>query len=878
MLKQILASAVLVTAVVGVGLSAPTFAREQTPRASASAQRATADKPVGKQAAVATKPPVTPAASHAPAATTMLAAEQTALVKQYCAGCHSERGKAGGLSLAAFDATKLEQHGETTEKMIRKLRAGMMPPSGARRPEAAVLTGLAAAFEGRMDRAAALKPNPGSRPFQRLNRAEYSNAVKDLLNVAVDVTAYLPPDTISHGFDNVADAQTFSPTLMDGYLRAASQISRLAVGDRQATATSTTFKIARAASQMRRVDGAPMGTRGGTSLVHTFPADGHYVFKTSLHYEPLGGLAGRNTMTAYGLTEQVEISVNGERVALFDLNTRMSETDPKNSLELQTPPVHVKAGPQRVTAAFIQRLDGPVDDLLMPLENTLADVSITFGITMLPHLRDFVVQGPLDVTGVSDTPSRLKIFSCRPTNAAEEESCAAEIVNQLATQAFRGAPTAADLQDALKFYEQGRKKGGFEPGIRLAVQSILMSPRFLFRLEEQPPSLGFGAPRRSSSSAGGPAGIRAATGAPVARTLRDGVVTYRIGDEDLASRLSFFLWGTVPDTELVRAASIGSLRTSAGLEKQVRRMLADKRAEAMATRFGSQWLRLQDLDKISPDYLLYPQYDDTLARAMKRETELFFDSIVREDRQVTELLTADYSFVNERLAKHYGIPNVMGSAFQRVTLPAYRRGLLGQGSILTLTSVADRTSPVQRGKWVMEVLLASPPPPPPPNVPSLDDSVKVSDGGKMLSTRERMEEHRKNPACTSCHKVIDPLGLALENFDVTGAWRIKDNEVPVDVVGDLYDGTKMDGPAGLRDALLKHSDVFLTGFTESLMTYALGRRIEHTDMPTIRAIVREAGKSNNRMSAFVMGVVSSPAFKMGTTDSSKERRATDVAR
>ena len=837
MLKNTFASAALLAAV--VGLSATVDGRQAAKPAAP--QAAPTAKPVAVKAAAAR-----PAASHAPAAATMLPAEQTALVKQYCAGCHSERGKAGGLSLAAFDATRLDEHGETAEKMIRKLRAGMMPPSGARRPEPAVLTGLAAAFESRMDRAATLKPNPGSRPFQRLNRAEYGNAVRDLLNVDVDVTAYLPPDTISHGFDNVADAQTFSPTLMDGYLRAASQISRLAIGDRQASATSTTYKIARAASQMRRVDGAPMGTRGGTSVVHTFPADGHYVFKTSLHYEPLGGLAGRNTMTAYDLKEQVEVSVNGERVALFDLNTRMSETDPKNSLELATPPVHVKAGPQRVTAAFVQRLDGPVDDLLMPLENTLADVSITFGVTMLPHLRDFVVQGPLDVTGVSDTPSRLKVFTCRPTNAAEEESCAAEIVNKLATQAFRGAPTAADLQDAMKFYEQGRKKGGFEPGIRLAVQSILMSPRFLFRLEEQP------------------AGLRAAT--------------YRISDEDLASRLSFFLWGTVPDPELAKAAALGALRTPIGLEKQVRRMLADKRAEALSTRFGAQWLRLQDLDKIFPDYLLYPQYDDTLARAMRRETELFFDSIVREDRKVTDLLTADYSFVNERLAKHYGIPNVMGSAFQRVTLPPYRRGLLGQGSILTLTSVADRTSPVQRGKWVMEVLLASPPPPPPPNVPSLDDSVKASGGGKMLSTRERMEEHRKNPACTSCHKVIDPLGLALENFDVTGAWRIKDNEVPVDVVGDLYDGTKMDGPAGLRDALLKHSDVFLTGFTESLMTYALGRRIEYTDMPAIRTIVRTAGKHDGKMSAFVMGVVNSPAFKMGVADTGKERRATDVAR
>jgi hypothetical protein len=710
-----------------------------------------------------------------------------------------------------------------------------------------VINAMVASFESRMDRLAALNPNPGSRPFQRLNRAEYSNAVRDLLNVDIDVSTYLPPDTISHGFDNVADAQSFSPTLMDGYLRAASQISRLAIGDRTASASSVTYKIPRAASQMRRVDGAPMGTRGGTSVVHTFAADGHYVLKASLHYEPLGGLAGRNTMTAYDIKEQVEFSVNGERVALVDLNTRMSETDPKNGLELVTPPVHIKAGPQRVTAAFVQKLDGPVDDLLMPLENTLADVSITWGVTMLPHLRDFVVQGPLEVTGVSDTPSRLKVFSCRPTAKAEEESCATEIVKKLSTQAFRGAPTAADLQDALKFYEQGRAKGGFESGIRLAVQSILMSPRFLFRLEQQP------------------AGVRTAS--------------YRIADEDIASRLSFFLWGTVPDAELLRAASLGSLKTAAGVEKQVRRMLADRKSEALSTRFGSQWLRLQDLDKIFPDYLLYPQYDDTLAKAMKKETELFFDSIVREDRSLLDLITADYSFVNERLAIHYGIPNITGNAFQRVTLPPYRRGLLGQGSILTLTSVADRTSPVQRGKWVMEVLLASPPPPPPPNVPALDDTTKVHDGGKMLSTRERMEQHRANPSCTSCHRVIDPLGLALENFDVTGAYRIKDNEVPVDVVGDLYDGMKMDGPTGLRAALLKHQDMFLTGFTESMLTYALGRRVEYTDMPMIRAIVRDAGKKDNKFSAFVMGVVNSSAFKMGVVDTGKaERRATDVAR
>jgi mono/diheme cytochrome c family protein len=813
---------------------------------------------------VASHQPPAPAARPAgvaPATTAATAvAEQTALVKQYCVTCHNDRGKdrAGSLTLASFDAANLEPHGEVAEKVIRKLRAGMMPPPGARRPDASVLIAMAASFEARLDKAAALNPNPGSRPFQRLNRVEYQNAVRDLLNVDVDVTAYLPPDTISHGFDNVADSQTFSPTLMDGYLRAASQISRLAVGDRQASATTATYKISRSTSQMRHIEGAPMGTRGGIAVTHTFPADGHYTFKMSLHYEPLGGLVGRTSMSSLNIPEQVEVSVDGQRVALFDLNTRMSETDPKNGLELVTPPVHVKAGPQKVAAAFIQRLDGPIDDLLMPLENTLADVSQGFGVTMLPHLRDFAVVGPSDVTGVSDTPSRLKVFSCRPTSAAEEESCAAEIVKKLSAQAFRGAPTAADLQDALNFYEQGRKKGGFEAGIRLALQSILMSPRFLFRLEQVP------------SLAGG-------SGAPEAGAATR-VTTYRITDDDLASRLSFFLWGTLPDAELLKAAATGALRTSSGTEKQVRRMLADKRSSALSTRFASQWLRLQDLDKIHPDYLLYPQYDDTLAAAMAMETELFFDSVVREDRSVLDLLTADYSFVNERLAIHYRIPNIIGSTFQRVPLPPERRGLLGHGSILTLTSVADRTSPVQRGKWVMEVLLGTPPPPPPPDVPTLDDSVKATEGGKMLSTRERMEMHRKNPSCNSCHRVIDPLGLALENFDVTGAWRIKDNEVPVDVVGDLYDGTRMEGPAGLRAALLNHSDMFLRSFTESLLTYAVGRRTEYTDMPAIRGIVRDAAKNQNRISSFILGVVNSPAFRMSTmSDPVSNRRATDVA-
>ncbi|MCU1384763.1 MAG: hypothetical protein JWL71_3460 [Acidobacteria bacterium] len=841
---KILAVAGVVTALFGAALSAQNTATPATSQTSPASTKMAAAK-------LATGP-----ARSANAATVLPIDAQNKLVAQNCASCHSEKMKAGQLVLAGFDAAAIGDHPDVAEKMIRKLRTGMMPPPGARRPDAATTKAFLDALEAKMDAAAALNPNPGWRPFQRLNRSEYQHAVKDLLGIDVDVNAFLPPDTISKGFDNVADVQAFSPTLMESYLRAASSISRLAVGDRGASATSVTYKIGRTGSQMRHVDGAPMGTRGGVSVVHTFAADGDYVVKVSLHNEPLGGVYGRTTMATMDIKEQIEVSVNGERAALLDLNVRMSETDPKNSLELKTPPIHIAAGPQRVSAAFIQRFDGPVDDLLVPLENTLADVNISFGVTALPHMRDMTILGPSAVTGVSDTISRRMVFTCRPTNAKEEETCAAEIVKGLTARAFRGAATPDDVQDAMSFYEKGRKTGDFESGVRMALQSVLMSPRFLFRLEQAP------------------AGVRTVKAS----------TTYRLSDQDLASRLSFFLWGTAPDADLLKAASGGTLRTPVGLERQVRRMLADRRSSALSTRFAGQWLRLQDLEKIHPDYLLFPQYDDTLAQSMQRETELFFDSIVREDRPVLDLLTADYSFVNERLAKHYNIANVTGSDFKRVQLPEYRRGLFGQGSILTLTSVADRTSPVQRGKWVMEVLLGTTPPPPPPNVPALDDT-KAAIGGKNLTTRERMEEHRKNPACTSCHKVIDPLGLALENFDATGAWRIKDNEVAIDSVGDLYDGTRMEGPAGLRQAILKHSDVFLLSFTENLMTYALGRRVEYTDMPAVRAIVRDAGKSNNRFSSFVLGVVDSAAFRMAkadnhllTTDAGEAKRSNSGSR
>jgi len=757
----------------------------------------------------------------------------TALVRQYCTGCHSERGKAGGLSLAAFDATKAVENAAVAEKMIRRLRAGMMPPVGARRPDETALASLADTLESTIDRAAAQQPSPGWRPFQRLNRAEYASAVRDLLAVDVEVSAYLPPDTISQGFDNVADAQSFSPALMEGYLRAASQVTALAVGDLDAAVAEAHYRVPKTASQMHRVDGAPLGTRGGISVVHTFPADGEYVFRMDLHGNADGFLYGG---PATG--EQLEVSIDGARKALLQIDPRMAEVT--TGLVLKTPSIHVTAGSHRVTAAFLQRFEGPVNDLIAPVDQTLADtqIGVAYGITTLPHLKDLTIVGPERVTGISDTASRRQIFSCRPIAPEQDIACASQIVRRLGTQAFRRPLSDGEFKGLMRFYEEGRTERNFEYGIATAVEAILASPQFVFRLE------------------------------PAASHDRTAAKTERIRDFELASRLSFFLWGTAPDEELLSLARKGRLAAPAAvnadaapLAKQVKRMLEDRKAEALSTRFAAQWLRLHDVDGMLPDAVLYPYYDHTLGESLIRETELFFDSLVREDRSVLDLLTADYSFVNERLARHYGIPNVTGNEFRRVTLPENRRGLLGQGSILVLTSVADRTSPVMRGKWVMEVLLGSPPPPPPPNVPALE-ATSGQANGKVLTVRERMEEHRKNPACASCHRVIDPLGLALENFDPTGRWRIKDNGFSVDASGVMYDGTKLDGPADLRNAVLKRKDVFLETFTESLMTYALGRRIEYTDMPAIRRIVHDAAKNDYRLSSFISGTVNSAAFQM----------------
>jgi len=784
------------------------------------------------------KPAIAPVASHSVG---LGPAAQSEFVSQYCATCHSERGKAGGLSLAGWDTKQAASERDVTEKMIHKLRAGMMPPAGAKRPAPGVMTQFVGALESRMDALAAADPDPGWRPFQRLNRAEYAREIKYLLGgLDVDVTAFLPADTISDGFDNVADVQTFSPTLMEGYLRAASRIAMLAIGDPESTATQATFKLPKTASQMERVEGAPPGTRGGISVEHIFPADGEYVFSMDFFAEPLGFLFGN---TAPG--EQIEVSVDGARLAVFDINPRMSEE--KTGLTVKSAPLSVKAGPHRVTAAFIQRFEGLINDLVAPIDHTMADteIGIAYGITTLPHLRSLSIIGPHTVTGVSDTPSRRAVFTCRPLSAADETVCATQIVRNLATQAFRRPVAEKDLARLMSFYERGRKDKHFEFGVTKALEAILASPQFLLRVEEQPARL---------TTAG-----------------------YRLADYELASRLSFFLWGTGPDAELLKVAGRGGLAAPGAMARQTKRMLAAPRADALATRFASQWLRLQDLERVIPDPILFPYSDQTLSLALKKETELFFESLVREDRSILDLLTADYTFVNERVARHYGIPNVTGPAFRRVAVPDERRGILGHGSVLTLTSIADRTSPVMRGKWVMEVLLGSPPPPPPPNVPALEETKGTADTGRVLSVRERMEQHRSNPACTSCHKVIDPLGLALEPFDATGKWRVKDGGTAVDPTGVLYDGTAINGPAGLRAALLRHQDAVLLSFTRSLMTYALGRRVEAADMPAVRRIIRGAQAQNYRMSAFINGIVQSSAFQMARTPATETSTTTTTA-
>ena len=773
--------------------------------------------------------------------------DENDVVEEYCVRCHSDRRLRGNLSLEMFDADRPEAMGEVAEKIVVKLRAGMMPPPGVARPEGDTLQALVASLEAKLDASAERSPNPGGRTFQRLNQTEYAASIRTLLGLQIDAADYLPPDTKSANFDNIADVQMLSPTLLDAYLNAAAEISRLAVGDPNATSTEAQYRVPRWASQTERAAGAPYGTRGGVSVVHNFPADGDYVFRFSFHHETTGTAVG-NGASALNTTpespEQVEVSIDGERVALVDIDRWMHVSNP-GGVEMRTEPISIPAGPHRVTAAFIQKAEGPVQDLIVPHDWSLASTAIagTYGIMSLPHMRDLVIVGPEHVTGVSDTPIRRAIFTCRPTTADEELPCAREIIERLGSQAFRRPLTDDDRDALLGFYEYGAQDGGFEIGVRTALEAMLASPHFVFRFEEAPGN------------------VRAAE-------------AYSISDEDLAVRLSYFLWGLPPDAELEELAARGDLSDEDVLEEQVRRMLADPRSEALGSRFAAQWLRLQDLDKVHPDVRLEPDFHQQLADAMLRETELFFTSVVSEDRPMFDLYTADYTYLNERLARHYGIEGVTGDDFRRVSYPedSMRRGVLGHASVLTLTSMAGRTSPVLRGKWVMEVIMGTPPPPPPPGVPTLEET-EAAEEGRVLTTRERMEIHRANPTCNACHRFMDPIGLSLDSYGVTGKWRIRDNGNSLDTRGDFYDGTPINNPAELQEALLSRPIPLVRTFTANLMAYALGRRVEYFDQPAIREIVREAEEQDYRMSAFFVGVVKSDAFRMQAVPTAAEDAA-----
>ncbi len=754
--------------------------------------------------------------------TSLDADDANQVIQRTCGGCHNDRRLRGNLSLESFDVATAGQNAETAERMIRKLRAGMMPPPGARRPGADTLVALVEQLEDVVDRYAASHPDPGSRSFQRLNQPEYEAAVKDLLGLDVDAGEWLPLDQKSANFDNIADAQPLSPTLLEAYLNAAAAISRMAVGDPQAAPTNVAYKIPEYVSQnpWDHVDGAPYGTRGGLVVDHAFPADGQYVLEMTF-------ASGENAPL-----EDVDVSIDGERVALLDY-TRMGEgADGRGSDPMFTDPIVVRAGQHKLAVTFVRRSDGPYEDLIRPHVWSMAGGgSGGPGITTLPHLRSVIVHGPTSVTGVSASPSRQKIFTCRPTAAPEEEPCARSILTRLATEAYRRPVSDDEVDGLMGFYRDGASQHGFEAGVRSALEAILSSPFFVLRFEPRPGDVKPGE-------------------------------SYALGDWAMASRLSFFLWGTPPDQQLMDAARSGHLHSASDIEREARRMLADPRSEALGTRFAAQWLRLQDLYKVHPDPNFFPNFDENLADAMHQETELFFNSLVREDRSVLDLFTADYTYVNERLARHYGIPGVSGPEFRRVTYPdGRRRGILGQGSVLVLTSLANRTSPVLRGKWVMEVLMGTPPPPPPPGVPALDETAGAK-AGHVLTTRERMEQHRKSPACSSCHSMMDPIGLALDNFDPTGKWRERENGSALDTRGDFYDGTPISSPAELGEVLLKRPLPLVRTFTENLMAYALGRRVEYYDQPTIRKIVKDAEGDGYRMSDLILGVVKSDAFRM----------------
>ena len=791
----------------------------------------------------------------APATSSSLATGDRAVVDKYCVTCHNQRLKTSGLALDAAELADVAAHADVWEKVIRKVEAGMMPPAGVPRPDDATKRALVSRLEAALDSAAKAKPNPGRPLVHRLNRAEYANAIRDLLAVNVDISSLLPPDDSSAGFDNNADVLGLSPVLLESYLTAAERISALAIGDPKTPPMGELFRVKQDESQDRHIEGLPLGTVGGLLIDTTLPLDGEYQFQVRLFRTNLG------TMRGLEYPHQLEISVNGARVHLAAFggdkeiaassdNPTITGDDVDGRFTVRVP---LKAGPAKIGVAFLEKTHALNTRRLQSYVRSSSD---TIDFSGYPHIDEVILTGPFKATGVGDTPSRRRIFVCQPKAAADEDGpasakaparsrrsspdveasedgCARTILTTLARRAYRGDVAKEDLQTLQEFYQRGRRDGGsFDAGIDLALRRLLASPKFLVRVERDPATV--------------PAGT-----------------AYRLSDLEAASRLSFFLWSSIPDDTLLDVAGKGGLRTPAGLEQQVRRMLADPKSQALVDNFIGQWLQLRNLRNKQPNSHEFPDFDDNLRTSLATEAELFFASIMREDRSVLDLMTADYTFVNERLARHYGIPNVYGTHFRRVTLKdETRRGLLGKGAVLMVTSHPHRTSPVLRGKWILENVLGAPPPPPPDVVPPFDEDAGAA---KPKSVRERMEQHRRNPACASCHRMIDPAGLALENFDAVGAWRTRDGGTrgaPVDASGQLVDGTQINGVVELRAALLRDPDVFVRTVTEKLMTYALGRGLTATDMPAVRTVVRDAARDQYRFSSVILEIVRSVPFQM----------------
>ena len=722
------------------------------------------------------------------------------VIDSYCLDCHNDVDRAGDLDLGGEHLAAPAAAAEVSEAVIRKLRTGMMPPAGEPRPDRRTLDTVAAWLETEVDAAGGQTPNPGAPALHRLNRAEYANAIRDLLGLEVDVATLLPADDAADGFDNIAGVLTVSPALIEGYVAAGMKLSRLAIGDLTMLPKTVVYRLPGGFNQAGHFDGLPLGTRGGMIVTHDFPLEAEYEFSIAAGGGGGGGFPGRGGGAPSATS--IALNFNGEPV----------DTPNPRRFRMRMP-----AGPVEIAAAVVDRSRG----------DGVTDYHSSRG--RPGGVSQIQIDGPFAATGAGDSPSRRRIFSCYPESPAVEQACAREILVSLASSAYREPLAASDpaIDFLFGFYERGRADAGFDGGIERALAMLLVNPRFLFRLETEPEDLAPGE-------------------------------VYRIRDFDLASRLSFFLWSSIPDAELVALAGEGRLSEPAVLREQVTRMLADPKAAALVDNFAGQWLQLRALEDVAPES---PDWDENLRRAMRRETELLFETIVAQNRPIIDLVDADYSFVDERLARHYGIDDVKGSYFRRVELApdSPRRGILGHGSLLTTTSVANRSSPVVRGAWILENLIGAPPPAPPAGVESNLDDAEVA---AVTSLRERLELHRGNPSCASCHSIMDPIGLALENFDLIGGWRTSDSGKPIDPVGVLVDGTEVTGPLALRQAILAREEAFVTAVTGKLATYALGRSIEYYDMPAIRGIVRSAAADDYRFASLIYGIVSSAPFQM----------------